>query len=1021
MQNKGVIIVVAVLFAIASLYQLSFTFVSWKIKQDARDYAAGDLAKELDYLDSIGGEEVYNIGIANFTYREVQERELNLGLDLKGGMNVILEVSVIDIIRSLSNNSQDTTFQQALELARQKQRNSQADFVTLFGESFEEIDPNGRLAAIFSTPDLRDEVSFSSTNEEVLDVIRTRTEGAIENSFNILRSRIDRFGVTQPNIQRLETGGRILVELPGVKDPERVRKLLEGTANLEFWETYLNSEIYPYMMEANEVIKEIEEARKRAEGSREVSDTIVTETIAETLQEDIEGQEGEPEDTSRISLLDQIESDTAEADTADIPDESDIFTEYPLFRYLKPLQSRNGELIDGSSVGFAHYRDTSKVNEYLAMNQVRAVFPRDVRFYWDASPSKYLQGDEFFELHAIKVTSRDGEPPLDGDVITNARVGLAQFSNEVEVNMSMNSQGAKTWARMTREAASQTPHRFIAVVLDDYVRSSARVSEEITGGSTRITGNFSQEEANDLANILESGKMPAPARIIQEAIVGPSLGQEAINSGLNSFLIAFLVILSYMIFYYSRRAGVVADIALLANMFLLIGVLASLGAVLTLPGIAGIVLTIGMSVDANVLIYERIREELIAGKGAKLAVADGYKNAYSAIIDANVTTLLTALILFLFGTGPIKGFATTLLIGIGTSLFSAIFITRLIFENFLTKGYPLTFSTKMTANAFKNTKVRFIDKRKAFYVVSGIVIAIGIVSLVTRGLNFGVDFTGGRTYVVRFEQPVNTIEVQNMLAEEFGEAPEVKIYGQDNQVRIVTQYRIDENEPEIDTEVEEKLYAGLLPILGEDVSQEEFLSEYRQSSQKVGPTIADDIKVQAVWAIMFSLIVVFLYILLRFKNWQYGMGAVAALIHDSLFVLGIFSIFYGFLPFSLEIDQAFIAAILTVVGYSINDTVVVFDRIREFIQLHPKHERSDIMNTALNSTLSRTFSTSLSTFVVLLTIFLFGGEVIRGFTFALLIGVIVGTYSSLFIATPVVYDTVKQAESKRILKGKKRS
>jgi SecD/SecF fusion protein len=1015
MQNKGVIVVVAILFAIASLYQLSFTFVSWKIKQDARDYADGNLAKELQYLDSIAGEQVYNIGIANFTYREVQQRELNLGLDLKGGMNVILEVSVVEIIRELANNSQDTTFQQAIALAQQKQRNSQADFVTLFGESFEEIDPNGRLAAIFNTPDLQDEVSFNSTNDEVLDVIRGRAEGAIDNSFNILRSRIDRFGVTQPNIQQLETSGRILVELPGVKDPDRVRKLLEGTANLEFWETYLNSEIYPYLLEANEIIRDIEQAQERAaEGQQDtVGETTVP--LADQLNEDTQETQ---QDTSEISLLDQLEADTADADTAMAPGE-DVFAEFPLFRYLKPLQSRDGQLIDGSSVGFAHYRDTSKVNEYLRMNQVRAAFPRDVRFYWDASTSKYIEGDEFYELHAIKVTSRDGEPPLDGDVITSARVGLAQFSNEVEVNMSMNTQGAKTWARMTREASSQTPHRFIAVVLDDYVRSSARVSEEIKGGNTRITGNFSQEEANDLANILESGKMPAPARIIQEAIVGPSLGQEAISDGLNSFLIAFIVVLLYMIFYYSRRAGVVADIALLANMFLLIGVLASLGAVLTLPGIAGIVLTIGMSVDANVLIYDRIREELMAGKGIKLAISDGYKNAYSAIIDANVTTLLTALILFLFGTGPIKGFATTLLIGIGTSLFSAIFITRLIFENFLSKGYTITFATKATHNAFKNAKVPFINNRKKFYVVSAVIVTAGILSLVFRGLNYGVDFTGGRTYVVRFDESVNTVDIQNMLADDFGQAPEVKIYGQDNQVKIVTKYRIEDNEPEVDTEVEQLLYTGLQPLLPDDVSQAEFLSEYRQSSQKVGPTIADDIKVQAVWAILFSLVVVFLYILIRFKNWQYGMGAVAALVHDSLVVLGLFSIFYGILPFSLEIDQAFIAAILTVVGYSINDTVVVFDRIREYLSLHPKHERSDIMNQALNSTLSRTFSTSLSTFVVLLTIFLFGGEVIRGFTFALLIGVIVGTYSSLFIATPVVYDTVKQID-KRVLKGKKK-
>ncbi len=1015
MQNKGVIRVVAILFAIAALYQLSFTYVTSKVKKDAKEYGQGDLQKEQQYLDSIASETVYNIGVAKYTYRECQEREINLGLDLKGGMNVTLEISVNDVIRALSNYSSDSTFNKAMALATEKQKNSQADFVTLFKESFEEIDPNGKLAAIFATPELRDRISFNSSNEDVIAVIKTETKSAIDNSFNILRSRIDKFGVSQPNIQQLETSGRILIELPGVKDQKRVRKLLQGTANLEFWEGYEFSELYPSLIDANTTIKEIEEAEKVLSKNK---NTTTESNINQTEETPLANEATSTEDTTGLGLLNQLE-ETAEKDTSAA--ESDFISDYPLFNVLTP-NAFNNQIGQGSLVGYSLIKDTGKVSYYLSLEKVKSVFPRDAKFFWSAKPTKqnFQDNKERFELHAVKVNTRDGKAPLDGGVVVDARVNLSQFGNTMEVSMSMNAEGAKTWARMTKDAASKTPHGFVAVVLDGYVQSSARVSEEITGGSTRITGDYTQEEAQDLANVLKSGKMPAPARIIQEEIVGPSLGHAAINAGFNSFLIAFIVILLYMVFYYSRKAGLVADVALLANMFLLIGVLASLGAVLTLPGIAGIVLTIGMSVDANVLIYERIREEVHAGKGIKLAITDGYKNAYSAIIDANVTTMLTALVLFLFGSGPIKGFATTLLIGIGTSLFTAIFITRLVFEWFLKKGYDITFATKTTEGAFKNANIHFIEKRKTYYIVSGIVIAIGILSLVFRGLSFGVDFTGGRTYVIKFEQPVNTVEIQDILSESFGGAPEVKIYGQDNQVRIVTKYKYSENDPSIDEEIETILYDDLKPLIADGVSKQEFLDDYRQSSYKVGATIADDIQKEAVWAILFALVAIFLYILVRFKNWQYGLGAVAALMHDVLIVLGMFSIFYGILPFSLEIDQAFIAAILTVVGYSINDTVVVFDRIREYIMIHPKHNRSEIMNSALNSTLSRTFSTSLSTFVVLFTIFVFGGEVIRGFIFALMVGVVVGTYSSLFIATPVVYDTIRQAENKRILKGKVR-
>ncbi|MBN1113171.1 MAG: protein translocase subunit SecDF [Bacteroidales bacterium] len=992
MQNKGAIRLFIIALALVSIYQLSFTWKARQVRDEAVEYANGDVKKELYYLDSVSTEPVYNfLWMRNFNYKECQAREINLGLDLKGGMNVTLEVSVVEIIRAMSSYSTDETFVKALNRAKELQKDSQDDFVTLFGKAFNEIDANAKLAAIFNTVDLKDKISFNSTNEEVLKVIRQESEAAIDNSFNILRSRIDRFGVAQPNIQRLETSGRILVELPGVKDQERVRKLLQGTANLEFWETYENNEVYPYLVSANNKIRELNEASEKIEESKEVA----TEEVKAEAKEENE-------------LLSQLEGESADSTSLA---QANIAKQNPLFSRFQPYGPQRG----GAAIGVAHYKDTTTVNQYLKTKQVRALFPRDMKFFWAVKAIDGDKSESIFELIAIKITSRDGRAPLDGGVITNARSEFAQNKAEAEVSMSMNAEGAKVWARLTKENVG----RCIAIVLDDYVYSYPRVNAEITGGTSSISGgNMSIEEAKDLANILKSGKMPAPAVIIQEAVVGPSLGHAAINAGMNSFLIAFAMVLLYMVLYYSWRGGVVADIALLANMFFILGVLTSFGATLTLPGIAGIVLTIGMSVDANVLIYERIREELAAGKGIKLAIKDGYKNAYSAIFDANITTFLTGLILFLFGSGPIKGFATTLMIGIVTSLITAIFITRLIFEWQLTKEYTIKFSNKVSEKFFQNTNINFIGKRKVFYVISGIFVFLGILSLATKGLNPGIDFTGGRTYVVTVDEEANTVKIANALEGQFGQAPEVKIFGDKNQVRIVTKYKIEDSAPEIDHEVEQKLYEGLKPMIKDGVTFESFIENYRQSSEKVGPTIADDIKKEAVLAIVFALLVMFLYILVRFKNWQFGLGAVVALIHDTLCVLGLFSVLDGIVPFSLEIDQAFIAAILTVVGYSINDTVVVFDRIREFIGLHPKQERREIMNNALNSTLSRTFSTSLSTFVVLLAIFLFGGEVIRGFVFALLVGVVVGTYSSLFIATPIVYDTILRGEKTRVLKGK---
>ncbi len=986
MQIKGAIRFLAITLAIICIYYLSFTWVTESIVKDAKEYAKGDPKKEYHYLDSLSGEVVYNLGIRKYTLRECQEREINLGLDLKGGMNVILEISVEDIIKAMANNSKDTTFQKAITLAKQYQKDSREDFLTLFGQAFEQVDPNARLAAIFNTVELKDKISFNATNKEVLDIIRQESKDAIDNSFNILRSRIDRFGVVQPNIQRLEQSGRIMVELPGVKDQARVRKLLQGTASLEFWETYNNTQVYGFLLQANDVIYQIEKAQKGLDQAEETSTDNKPEAQVKS-------------ETGDLSLVDQLASDSLKSDTTDLA-QSQIAERYPLFSVLRPSINPNTNApMEGSSVGMAHFSDTAKVNSYLHMKQVQAVIPRDIDFKWAVKPYKYDDSKSYYELHAIKVTGRDGKAPLDGDVITDARSEFDQTGN-AEVTMAMNADGAKVWARLTKNNIGS----FIAIVLDNYVYSAPRVNDEIKGGRSSISGDFTVNEAKDLANILQSGKLPAPARIIQEEIVGPSLGQEAINAGLNSFLLAFVLVMAYMVFWYSRRAGLAADLALLANLFFLMGVLASMGAVLTLPGIAGVVLTLGMAVDANVIIYERIREEITAGKGIKLAVKDGFKNSYSAIIDGNLTTLITAIILYIFGTGPIRGFATTLIIGILSSLFTAIFLTRLIFEWYLDRNKPISFTSKLTEGAFKNVKFRWIDNRKYAYVISAILIVISLSSLFTRGLNLGVDFTGGRTYVVRFDNSVSTVNVANLLKDQFGVAPEVKTFGADNQVKITTKYRIDEDDVAVDTDIENKLYTGLKPILGDQVDFDNFNTKHKMSSQKVGATIADDIIIGSFIVMLVAFIFMFLYIFIRFKDWRYGLGAVAALVHDVIITLGVFSLLYGFLPFSLEIDQAFIAAILTVVGYSVNDTVIVFDRIREYRGLYPKRKVKPVMNAAINNTLARTFNTSFTTLMVILIIFIFGGEVIRGFVFALMIGVMIGTYSSVFVASPIVYD-----------------
>ena len=997
MQNKGAITLLAVALALVSLYQLSFTWKTSRVEKAAQEYAQGDPNKEKAYLDSIANQEIYSLGFVKYTYKECKELELNLGLDLRGGMNVTMEVDVADVVRSLANNTQDPIFNQAVQEAVRMRTTSPKDFVTLFGEAFEKLAPNAQLASpdYFGTVELKDKIKIGATNKEVLDVVREEAEGAIDNTFNILRTRIDRFGVAQPNIRKADISGRIVIELPGIKDAQRVRKLLQGTAALEFFETFDNGDFYQYLAAANSKAFDILKASGKLA-------TDEKEAAATAGKENAQKAEGN-------SLIDNIASQDSLNQL--LNSESEFKKNNPLFAVLYPNVDRSGQVIpNGSIVGYARVADTSEVNKILAMPQVKAVLPRNARLLWETKADK-MNG--LVPLHAIKITTRDGKAPMDGGAVVSARQDYEHNGSRPIVSMTMSPEGAKTWARLTKENVG----RCIAIVLDGYICSSPNVMNEIPNGQSQITGQFDVKEALDLANILESGKLPAPARIIADEIVGPSLGSESIRSGMWSFVIAFALVLIYMLFFYSRGAGLAADVALLTNLFFLFGVLASIGAVLTLPGIAGIVLTMGMSVDANVLIYERIQEELRSGKGLRLAIKEGYRQAYSAIIDGQVTTLLTGFILYYFGEGPIKGFATTLIIGIFTSLFTAIFITRLMLERAARKNENVRFTTPFTANWLRDIHFPFLQRRKVGYIVSGVITLVCIVSLFTKGLDKGIDFVGGRTYTVTFDQPVQVEDIAESLAAVYGSAPEVKTFGGDNQVRITTKYRIADEGVEVDDEVEELLYEGLKKHIPEGTSKEVFLTDYRQMSQKVGPAVAEDITRAAIWSVVFALIVIFMYIMVRFSEWQYGAGAVLGLAHNTIVVLGLFSLLSGYLPFSLEIDQAFIAAILTVVGYSINDTVVVFDRIREYHRLYPKREDQDTTNAALNSTLRRTFSTSLSTLIVLLAIFIFGGTSIKGFVFALLIGVIVGTYSSLFVATPLSYDFRRKfAKKKAVVK-----
>lgn len=991
MKSKGAVKFFAIALAVVSIFQLSFTWVTYRAEQKAKDFANGDLVKERYYLDSISRDVIYNIGFAKYTYLQCKERELNLGLDLQGGMNVTLEVSLSDLVRALANNNPDAAFNKAVEAAKEKQKTSTKDYITLFNESYNEIAPGGKLSAIFANPSNKEKIKLTSSNDEVIKYVRDEANGAIDRSFQILRSRIDKFGVTQPNIQKLEGSGRILVELPGVDNPNRVRKLLQGSAKLEFYETFDNPEGFKYLSAANDILKKlnISEVKTDTSATAEVAADTTKSALAS-----LGGSKAEPVKTDSA----KAKKDTAAAAQAKSFEE--FSKENPLFAYLRPYADDKGTLVEkGSSVGTAAIRDTARINAMLNRPEVRLALPNNIKFAWEYKAIG--ENGVAVIMHALK-TGRDGGASLTGDKVVDARRDISQ-TGQVEVSMTMNGEGAKIWKNLTKANIGHS----IAIVLDDVVYSSPNVQNEIPNGRSSITGSYTQEEAGDLANILKSGKLPAPTRIVGEAVVGPTLGKEAITSGLISFVIALIAILLFMGFYYNK-AGWVADLALFANVFFVVGVLTSLGAVLTLPGIAGIVLTIGMSVDANILIFERVREELHhGGKNIKNGIADGFSHAMSSILDSNITTLLLGIILYVFGTGPIQGFATTLIIGIISSMFCAIFITRLMFDYLLEKNSVITFWTKATENTFKNININFVGNRMRYYMFSGVIIAMGVVFFfVNHGFHFGVDFKGGRMYVVRFEKAMETETIKTNLRESLGDAPDVKTYGSDFDQKITTSYLIEDQAEDAEQKVQAALKAGL----DKTGVKYEIIS-----SNKVGETVSADIKSKAFYAIIFSCILMFVYILVRFKKWQYGLGAVAALVHDVLVVLSCYVIFENIMPFSLEINQDFIAAILTVMGYSMTDTVVVFDRIREYLTIRNKseldpEERNAVINNALNTTLSRTINTSLTIFFVILSIFIFGGDTIRGFSFALLIGIVIGTYSSICIATPVVIDFDKTSK-----------
>lgn len=973
MQNRGLIKFFAIIFALVCVYQLSFTFAANGIVNDAKAFAKGDSKKELQYLDSLKREKVF----LGKTYKEVTDNQINKGLDLEGGLNVILQISVKDILKGLANETKNPAFNKALADAKLNQQGNQ-DFIDAF---FDEADKAGLKLAdvdVFRNKNLDGIVTIGMTNNQVKPIIKQKVNESVESAFKVLRERIDQFGVTQPNIQLLGNSGRILVELPGAKDVDKIKKILQTSAQLEFWIAHTDSEAFGYLIEVNEALKKTEIVKKDA-----------------------------PVKTTGIdSLL------TDKADSTAVVN--------PLFDKLQPVSQQP---VGSPVIGIAKVKDTALINSYFKRADIKAMLPAPLvysKFAWEKLDEK---NPEFTRLYLLKGDA-SGKPALAGDMITNTRAEADEFGKQ-GVSMNMNTYGTREWEKLTSRVAKE--QGFIAIVMDNTVYSAPQVNEAITGGSSRISGSFTIEDAQDLTKILGAGKLPATAEIVQSELVGPSLGQEAINNGLISFILGFSLVLLWMVVYYGK-AGFYANLALLVNILFIFGALASFGAVLTLPGIAGIVLTIGMAVDANVIIFERAKEELDNGRTVQEATdyAFTWKGALSSIVDANVTTALTAIILLVFGTGPIKGFATTLLIGIITSVFTAVFVTRMILDYSLSRNENLTFSTSLTKNWFKNLNFDFLSKKKIAYTVSTILVVLSLVSLFTKGLNQGIDFVGGRTFQVRFDKPVVADEVTKDLSAVFGDAgAEVKIFGTDNQLKITTKYKVDDEGEGVDKEVNVKLFEALKKNLPANLTYEQFANLYEGktigilSSAKVTGTVSKDIKTNSLWAVMGSLFIVFVYLMLSFRKWQFGFGAVVAVAHDVIIVLGIFSFFYTYLPFNMELDQAFIAAILTVIGYSLNDTVIVFDRVREYLNYNSSPDFKGLVNKALNTTLSRTVNTSATTLVVLVAIFILGGETIRGFVFAILVGILVGTYSSLFIATPVMADAIGEKEGRRMAEFKK--
>ena len=994
MQNKGFVKVFAVLLTLVCVFYLSFSFVTRHYTNKAKEFAKGDVKVEQDYLDSLSNEKVW---LGNYTLKQCREMEISLGLDLKGGMNVILEVSVPDVIKALADNKPDEAFNKALAEAAKQATTSQDDVITLFIKEYHKTAPGAKLSELFATQQLKDKVNQKSSDAEVEKVLREEVKAAVTNSYNVLRTRIDRFGVVQPNIQSLEDKmGRIMVELPGIKEPERVRKLLQGSANLEFWETYNAKEVAPYLQAADSKLRAVL-----------AHETTANDTVAAVDSTALAATEATPD--KAISAADSLAAalkggeKKQQASSADL---EQLKKEHPLLAILSV--NPNG----GPVVGYANYKDTATVNSYLAMKEVAAELPKDLRLKWGVSPFEYDPKGQTFELYAIKSTERNGKAPLEGDVVTDAKDDYDQYGKP-SVSMSMNSDGARRWALLTK----QNINKSIAIVLDNYVYSAPNVSNEITGGNSQITGHFTPEQAKDLANVLKSGKMPAPAHIVQEDIVGPSLGQESINAGIFSFVVALILLMIYMCSMYGFIPGMIANGALVLNFFFTLGILSSFQAALTMSGIAGMVLSLGMAVDANVLIYERTKEELRSGKGVKKALADGYSNAFSAIFDSNLTSIITGIILFYFGTGPIRGFATTLIIGILCSFFTAVFMTRLVYEHFMNKDklLNLTFTSPISKKMLVNTHFDFMGGNKKWLTITGVILLICIGSLVTRGLSQSIDFTGGRNFKVQFENPIEPEQVRELISNKFGDANvSVISIGTDKKtVRISTNYRIQDEGNNVDSEIESYLYEALKPMLTQNITLATFIDRDNHtggsiiSSQKVGPSIADDIKTSAIWSVVFALVAIGLYILIRFRNIAYSAGSVAALTSDTLMILGAYSLCWGWMPFSLEIDQTFIGAILTAIGYSINDKVVIFDRVREFFGLYPKRNVKQLFDDSLNTTLARTINTSLSTLIVLLCIFILGGDSIRSFAFAMILGVVIGTLSSLFVASPIAYMMLK--------------